>query len=91
MPKPKEHRRHRQARDREEEWEPSAALTSALEETSLLSGAPRDEHLAGLVAHLEKALGELGRLERQRGLSEGERMRMEALGILLDSIERAEQ
>lgn len=78
-------------KEHEEEWEPDGALTSALEETSLLPGAPRDEHLAGLVPHLEKALAALGRLERQRGLSGGERMRMEALGMLLDSIERAEQ
>jgi len=89
LPKPKRHRRHGQARDREQ-WEPSAALTSALEESSLLSGTSRDGDLARLEPHLREALGELGRLEQRRGLSEGERIREEALGMLLAFIEQLE-
>ena len=89
LPKPKGHRRHGQARDREQ-WEPSAALTSALEESSLLSGTSRDGDLARLEPHLREALGELVRLEQRRGLSEGERIREEALGMLLVFIEQLE-
>ena len=87
MPKPKEHRRHGQARAKGEEWEPSAALTSALEEASLLPGTPREGELARLEPHLREALGDLGRLQRRRGLSERERMREEALEMLLMFIE----
>ena len=89
LPKPKRHRQHGQARNREQ-WEPSAALTSALEESSLPSDTSRDGDLARLEPHLREALGELGRLERRRGLSEGERTREEALGMLLAFIEQLE-
>jgi hypothetical protein len=89
LPKPKEHRRHGQARDREQ-WEPGAALTRALEGSSLLSGTSRDGDLARLEPHLREALGELGRLEQQRGLSGRERVREEALGMLLAFIEQLE-
>ena len=87
LPKPKEHRRHGQARAKGEEWEPSATLTSALEEASPLPGTPREGELARLEPHLREALGELGRLQRRRGLSERERMREEALEMLLMFIE----
>ncbi len=80
---------HGRARGQEEEWEPSAALTSALEEASLLPGATLDGDLAGLKPHLEEALGALGRLGQRRDLSETEKMRAEALRMLLASIERA--
>src|SRR3954453_12956908 len=40
--------------------------------------------------HLEEALGTLERLERRRGLSNREKMRGGALGMLLRSIERVE-
>ena len=81
----------RARRDQEDEWEPSAALTSALEEASLLPGATLDGDLAGLKPHLEEALGQLADLEWQRGLSGRERTREEALRMLLASIERDEQ
>ncbi len=84
-----ERRGHGRARDQVEEWEPSEALTSALEEASLLPGATLDGDLAGLKPHLEEALGALGRLGRRRDLSETEKMRAEALRMLLASIERA--
>ena len=87
LPKPKEHRRHGQARAKEEEWEPSAALTSALEEASPLPGTPREGELVRLEPHLREALGDLGRLQRRRGLSERERMREEVLEMLLMFIE----
>ncbi len=81
-------RGHGRARDQEEQWEPSEALTSALEGASLLPGATLDGDLAGLKPHLEEALGALGRLGRRRDLSETEKMREEALRMLLASIER---
>ncbi len=87
LPKPKEHRRPGQARAKGEEWEPSATLTSALEEASPLPGTPREGELARLEPHLREALGDLGRLQRRRGLSERERMREEALEMLLMFIE----
>ncbi len=87
MPEPKE---HGQAWT-QKEWEPGAALTGALEGLSLLPATHRDLDLARLGPHLEEALGELADLERQRGLSGRERIREEALGILLASIGRAEQ
>ena len=77
--------------DQEEEWQPSAALTGALEGASLLPGATLDGDLAGLKPHLEEALAALGRLGRRRNLSETEKMRAEALRMLLASIERARQ
>jgi hypothetical protein len=83
---------HGRARDQEEqEWEPSAPLMGALEEASLLPGATLDGDLAGLKPHLEEALVALGRLGRRRDLSEAEKMRAEALRMLLASIERAQQ
>ena len=63
----------------------------ALEEASLLPGATLNGDLAGLKPHLEAALAALGRLGRRRDLSETEKMRAEALGMLLASIERAQQ
>ena len=78
-------------RREKEQWEPSEALTSALEEASLLPGATLDGDLAGLKRHLEEALGALGRLGRRRGLSETEKIRAEALRMLLASIERAQR
>ena len=88
MPEPRGHGR---ARDQEEEWQPSAALMGALEEASLLPGATLNGDLAGLKPHLEAALAALGRLGRRRDLSETEKMRAEALRMLLASIERAQQ
>ena len=83
---------HARARNQEEqEWQPSAALTGALEGASLLPGATLDGDLAGLKPHLEEALAALGRLGRRRNLSETEKMRAEALRMLLASIERARQ
>jgi hypothetical protein len=84
---------NRQERDRgcdQQEWEPSGALTSALEEMSLLPGTDRNEDLARLKPHLEEALGTLERLERQRGLSGREKTRAGALRMLLASIERVQ-
>jgi hypothetical protein len=74
--------------EHEQEWEPSAALVGALEEASLLPGETLDGDLAGLKPHLEEALAALGRLGRRRDLSETEKMRAEALRMLLVSIER---
>jgi hypothetical protein len=48
----------------------------------------RNGDLAKLKPHLEEALITLERLERRRGLSEGEKTRVGALGMLLESIER---
>ena len=61
----------------------------ALGRMSLLPGATLDGDLAGLKPHLEEAVVALGRLGRRRDLSETEKMRAEALRILLASIERA--
>jgi len=77
-------------RARREEWEPGKDLVGALEGLPLRPGAGRGENLAGLRPHLEGALGELGRLERRGGLSEGERTRREALAALMAAVERAE-
>jgi hypothetical protein len=44
--------------------------------------------LANLKAHLEEALETLERLERQRGLSDREKMRGGALRMLLTSIKQ---
>jgi hypothetical protein len=68
---------------REDEWEPGGALRGALEGLPLLPGRGREDHLAGLRPHLERALGELGRLERCRGLSDAERVAEGALRVLL--------
>jgi hypothetical protein len=77
-------------RKRDQEWEPSAALMGTLEGLTLVPGAVLDGDLAGLKPHLEEALATLERLERQRGLSETEKMRREALGMLLASIEQGQ-
>lgn len=74
---------------REEEWEIGEDLRQALERLPLLPGAERDGHLAGLGPHLEEALGTLGRLERQRGLSDEERVSAEALRVLLAAAREA--
>ena len=58
---------NRQERDQgwnHQEWVPSRALTSALEELPLPVQIPRNEDLANLKAHLEEALETLERLER---------------------------
>jgi hypothetical protein len=68
---------------REDEWEPGEALRSALEGLPLRPGPIQDGHLARLWPLVEEALGELGHLERERGLSDGELARKEALGELL--------
>jgi len=77
-------------RDREE-WEPSGALTSALGQMSLLPGTERNGDLAKLEPYVQEALGTLEHLERQRGLSEREKTRARALGMLLASIERIQE
>jgi hypothetical protein len=82
---------HGRARDQEGEWEPSAGLMGALGRMSLAPGETLDGDLAGMKPHLEEALGALGRLGQRRDLSETERMRAEALRMLLASIERAQQ
>ena len=71
-----------------QEWKPSEALTSALEEGPLLSQTRQNEDLARLKPHLEEALETLERLERRRGLSDREKMRGGALRMLLTSIEQ---
>jgi hypothetical protein len=75
---------------RGDEWEPGGALRGALEGLPLLPGRGREDHLAELRPHLEGALGELGRLERHRGLSGDERVMEEALRVLLAAAEEAE-
>ena len=82
---------HGRARDQEGEWEPGAGLLGALEKTSLLPGETLDGDLAGMKPHLQEALGALGRLGQRRDLSETEKLRAEALRMLLASIERAQQ
>ena len=67
----------------EDEWELSGTLKGALEGMPLSPGPEWDARLARLGPLAEEALGELGRLERQRGLSEGELAQKEALGGLL--------
>jgi len=71
-----------------QEWKPSEALTSALEEMPLLAQTRQNEDLARLKPHLEEALETLERLERRRGLSDREKMRGGALRMLLTSIEQ---
>ena len=75
----------------EEGWEPAGALREALGRLPLRPVAgPGDDpaghlagHLLGLRPHAEEALGALGRLERERGLSDAERARAAALRRLL--------
>jgi hypothetical protein len=76
-------------RDRQKEWEPSGALRSALEGASLVPSAEKGRNLARLEPHVQEALSALERLERQRGLSEREKTRAGALGMLMESIRRA--
>ena len=71
-----------------QEWEPSRALASALQELPLLAQTPQNEDLANLKPHLEEALQTLERLEQKRGLSDREKMRGGALRMLLTSIEQ---
>ena len=82
---------NRQERDQgwnHQEWEPSRALTSALEELPLLAQTSQNEDRANLKPHLEEALEMLELLERQRGLSDREKMRGGAFRMLLTSIEQ---
>ena len=74
----------------DQEWEPSEALTIALEEMPLLAQTRQNEDLARLKPHLEEALETLERLERRRGLSDREKMRGGALRMLLTSIEEVQ-
>ena len=79
---------NRQERDQgwnHQEWEPSRALASALQELPLLAQTSRNEDLANLKPHLEETLE---RLEQKRGLSDREKMRGGALRMLLTSIEQ---
>lgn len=78
-------------REREQEWAPSAELIGALGRMALVPGATLDGDLAGMKPHLEEALAALGRLGRRRDLSETEKMRAEALRMLLASIERVQR
>jgi hypothetical protein len=71
-----------------QEWEPSGAMTSALEESPLQAQRSQNEDRANLKAHLEEALETLERLERQRGLSDREKMRGGVLRMLLTSIKQ---
>ena len=84
---PKRPRHEEQAWDREGEWEPSAVLVGAMEGACLQPKTLWDADIAVLEPHLKEALGELSGLERRRGLSGRERMRAEALGMLLEYIE----
>ena len=68
---------------REDEWDLGEALRKTLEWMPLWPGPARDKHLARLGPLVEGALGDLGRLERSRGLSDGELARKEALEGLL--------
>jgi hypothetical protein len=71
-----------------QEWEPSGALTSALEEMSPVALRGQNGDRARLKPHLGEALETLERLKRQRGLSEREKMRGGALGMLLRAMEQ---
>jgi hypothetical protein len=72
-----------------QEWEPSGALRSALQGMSLVPGTEKDRNLARLEPHVEEALSSLELLERQRSLSEREKTRAGALGMLMELIQRA--
>ena len=81
---------NRQERDQgwnHQEWEPSGAMTSALEQMPLQAQRSQNEDRANLEPHLEEALQTLERLEQKRGLSDREKMRGGALRMLLTSIE----
>ena len=81
--------RHNTHRERDQVWEPGADLMGTLERISLLPMPVLDGDLARL-APLREAPGEPGRLERRRSLSERERLREEALGMLSAFIEQLE-
>ena len=84
-------RRRIKANARRKEWEPSAALVGALKALPLLrTGTGQGENLARLKPLLGEAFGAMGRLERQRDLSEREAKRREALRAFMAAIERAE-
>ncbi len=78
------------ARARRTEWEPSAALVGALKGLPLRPGTGQGEDLAKLKPLLGEAFRAMGRLERQRGLSEREAKRREALRAFMAAIKRAE-
>ena len=71
---------------REDEWDLGVDLRETLEGMPLWPGPARDGHLARLGPLVEEALGELGRFERSRGLSDGELARKEALEGLLAAV-----
>lgn len=73
-----------------EEWEPSVALRNALEKMPLQPGAGHLGYTARLKPHLEEAVKTLTRIERRRGLSDRERLREQALRILLESLKEVE-
>ena len=81
-------RREREKGWNHQEWEPSGAMTSALEQTLLQAQTSQNEDLANLKSHLEEALETLERLERHRDLSDREKMREGALRMLLTSIKQ---
>ena len=68
-----------------EEWEPEAALKNTLQELSLAPKPGQGEDLTRLKPHLEEALAVLAGLERQRNLSARERIRAEALRMLVSA------
>ena len=88
--RPSSGRRRATVRAVRKEWEPGAALADALGEMPLRSRTSPGADLAWLKPHLEEALGELGRLERLRGLSRREKTRREALMALKAAVERDE-
>ena len=67
----------------EDGWELGGALRETLEGMPLWPVPARDGRLARLGPLVEEALAELGRLERQRGLSDGELAQKESLEGLL--------
>ena len=78
--------------ERGQEWEPAGPLREALGRLPLRPATGDDlaGRLLGLGPHAGEALGELGRLERGRGLSDAERARAAALRRLLALAEGAE-
>lgn len=88
--RPSRGRRRATVRAVRKEWEPGAGLVRALKGLHLPPGAGPSGNLAVLEAHLEEALGELGRLERLRGLSQREKTRREGLMALKAAVERGE-
>lgn len=70
---------------RHDEWEPGGALRNGLGGLSLRTETDQRENLARLKPDLEEALRTLARLERQRGLSDRERRRDQALRMLMSA------